>query len=151
MTTLGVDFADFSDPLPSASVGVRFGGKGGSFVASYTGAITRALVSIEGVLEADVLAVPLDKAEIEETLEVMEAMDSVESRLLSGSDGLLGGRAGEGCVELLRVGSRGGGAGLGGFWPVRVIVGGGRMPSLATPLGSFPMLLLTGEVTRVDE
>lgn len=94
---------------------------------------------------------PFDKAEIEETLEVMEAMDSLESRLLSGSEGLLGGRAGEGCVELLRGGSRGGGAGLGAFWPVRVIVGGGRIPSLRTPLGSFPMLLLTGEVTTVDE
>ena len=146
-----MDFADFSNPLPSASVGVRFGGKGGSFVGSNTGAITRVLVSIEGVLEADVLAVPLDKAEIEETLEVMEAMDSLESRLLSGSDGLLGGRAGEGCVELLRGGSRGGGAGFGAFWPVRVTVGGGRIPSLLGPLGSFPILLLTDEATMVDE
>lgn len=104
---------------------------------------------MEGVREVDVLAVPLDRADMEETLEVVEAIDSLESRLLNGSVGLLGGSAGDGWVEFLRGGSRGGGVGFGGwatFWPVRVIVGGGRRPSLLGPLGSFPTALLDGEV-----
>lgn len=49
----------------------------------------------------------------------------------------------------MRGGSRGGGVGFGGwatFWPVRVIVGGGRRPSLLGPFGSFPTPLLDGEV-----
>ena len=156
MTTLGGDFVAFSGVLPCSisSVGVRFGGRGGSFAGSKTGAILLP-VSIDGVREADVLAVPFERAEIEEILEVVEAMDSFESRLLKNSEGRLGGRAGEGCIEFLRGGNRGGGVGFGDwaiFWPVRVIVGGGRMPSLLGPLGSLPMPLPEDrEVTAVDE
>ena len=152
-TTLGVDLADLSGTLPFSTccVGVRFGGRGGSFAGSKTGAI-RLPPSIEGVREADVRAVPLESAEIEEIFEVVEAIDSIESRLLSGSEGLLGGRAGENCVESLRGGRRGGGVGFGDwaiFCPVRVIVGGGRTPSRLGPLGTLPMVLLEGDVVML--
>lgn len=92
-----MDFADFKGTLPlsGSCVWVRFGGRGGSFVGSKTGAILLP-PSMEGVREVDVLAVPLDRADIEEILEVVEAIDSLESRLLNGSVGLLGGSAGDG-------------------------------------------------------
>ena len=149
-TTLGVDLADLSGTLPFSTccVGVRFGGRGGSFVGPNTGAIFLP-PSIEGVREAAVRAVPLESAEIEEMFEVVEAMDSIESRLLSDSVGLLGGRAGENCVESLRGGRRGGGVGFGGwaaFCPVRVMVGGGSTPSRLGPSGTLPMALFDGEV-----
>lgn len=109
-----MDFTVFSGALPfsTSCVAVRFGGRGGSFAGSKTGAILLP-PSIDGVRDADVLAVPLERADIEEMLEVVEAMDSLESRLLNASEGLLGGRAGDGCVEFLRGGRRGGGVGLG--------------------------------------
>ena len=115
VTTLGVDLADRRGTLPFSTgcVGVRFGGRGGSFAGSKTGAILLP-PSIERVREAEVRAVPLESAEIEEIFEVVEAIDSIESRLLSGSEGLLGGRAGEHCVESLRGGRRGGGVGFEG-------------------------------------
>ena len=135
-------------PFSTCCVGVRFGGRGGSLAGSNTGAILLP-PSIEGVREADVRAVPLERAEIEEIFEVVEAIDSIESRLLSGSEGLLGGRAGEHWVESLRGGSRGGGVGFGEgaiFCPVRVIVGGGRTPSRLGPLGTLPIALVEAEV-----
>lgn len=55
----------------------------------------------------DVLAVPVDKAETEE---MVEEMDSVESLLLSCSEGRRGGRAGD--LEGLLVGILGGPAGF---------------------------------------
>lgn len=145
--------ADLSAALPFSTgwVGVRFGGRGGRLAGSNTGAILLP-PSIEGVREAEVRAVPLERAEMEEMFEVVEAMDSIESRLLNGSVGLLGGRAGESCVESLRGGSRGGGVGFGGwatFWPVRVIVGGGRTPSRLGPLGRLPIPLLDGDVVAM--
>ena len=116
MTTLGVDFADFSGVLPFSKswLGVRLGGRGGSFEASNTGAILLP-PSIDGVREADVLAVPLEsvpfeRADMAEILEVVEAIDSFESRRFS--EGRLGGKAGDGCVEFFRGGSLGGGVGF---------------------------------------
>ena len=152
-TTLGVDLADLSGTLPFSTccVGVRFGGRGGRFAGSNFGGILLP-PSIEGVREADVRAVPLESAEIEEIFEVVEAMDSIESRRLSGSEGLLGGRAGDNFVESLRGGRRGGGVGFGGwaiFCPVRVIVGGGRTTSRLGPLGALPIALLEGDVVAM--
>lgn len=97
---------------------------------------------IDGVLEADVLAVPFDRPEIEEMFEIVDEIDSVESRLARLPEGRLGGREGEGCEDCVRGGSRGGGIGLAGFetaWPVRVMVGGGRTPFRLDPLGSLPI------------
>lgn len=90
------------------------GGSGGRAEGSKTGALTR-LPSIEVVLECVVLAVPFERADIEEMLEKVEEIDSFEAFRLSCrfSDGLLGGRAGEGCVDNFRAGNRGGGAGAG--------------------------------------
>ena len=58
---------------------------------------------------------PLESAEIEEMLDMMELIDSFESRLLKGSEGRLGGSAGDGWVEFFRGGNRGGGVGFGGW------------------------------------
>lgn len=88
------------------------GGSGGKVKGSKTGAFTR-LPSIEGVLECTVLAAPFDRADIEETFEKVEEIDSFEAFLVicRFSDGLLGGSAGEGCVDIFLTGNLGGGAG----------------------------------------
>jgi len=80
-------------------------------------------------------------------VETIEDIDSTESRLLSWSDGLRGGRAGEGCdcgTEGFLGGSFGGVAlsvGLLTLCPVRVMIGGGRTGGRLGPLGSLPMPL----------
>lgn len=76
----------------------RICGKGGRDDGSYTGALTRPVApSIEGVLDVDVRAVVADKADIEDTLEVTEDIDSFESLLFNRcSEGLRGGRLGDG-------------------------------------------------------
>lgn len=58
---------------------------------------------------------PLDRADIEEMFEKVEDIDSLEAFLLNCrfSDGLLGGSAGEGCVDIFLTGNLGGGAGTG--------------------------------------
>lgn len=97
---------------------------------------------MDGVLEVDVLAVPFDMPEIDDMFEMVDAMDSAESRRARFPDGRLGGKAGDGCADGVRGGSRGGGVGLGGFetaWPVRIMVGGGRTPFRLDPLGSLPI------------
>lgn len=107
---------DFSTSLYlfSTSSFVRLGGSGGKFEGSKTGAFTR-LPSIEVVLECAVLAVPFDKADMVEIFEKVEETDSMEAFLLicRFSDGLLGGSAGEGCVDIFLTGNLGGGAGAG--------------------------------------
>ena len=65
---------------------------------------------MDGVLEADVLAVPFDSPEIDEMFEIVDEIDSVESRRVRFPEGRLGGREGDGCED-----SVGGGVGLGGF------------------------------------
>ena len=71
--------------------------------------------SIEGFLECRVIVVPFDRADTEDIFEKVEEMDSLEAFLLNCtfSDGLLGGSAGEGCVDNFLTGSLGGGAGAG--------------------------------------
>jgi hypothetical protein len=51
---------------------------------------------MEGVLDVYVLAVPFDRADIDEMFEKVDETDSLEAFLLNCSDGLLGGRAGDG-------------------------------------------------------
>ena len=107
---------DFSISLYlfSTSSFVRLGGSGGRDEGSKMGALTR-LPSIEGVLESTVLAVPFDRAEMEDIFEKVDEIDSLEAFLLIGrfSDGLLGGSAGEGCVDAFLAGNLGGGADAG--------------------------------------
>ena len=115
VVTLGVDFVVLKDILLlsfSFSCGVRFGGSGGSVEGSYIGALILP-PSMEGVLEVEVLLVPSDKADIEETVDIVELIDSFESRRLSCSDGFRGGSAGDRCMDVVLAGRRGGGAGLG--------------------------------------
>ena len=68
---------------------------------------------MDGVLECTVLAVPLDRADMVETFEKVEEIDSFEAFLLNCrfSDGLLGGNAGEGWLDIFLTGNLGGGAG----------------------------------------
>ena len=90
------------------------GGSGGKVEGSKTGTLIR-LPSIEGVLECTDLAVPFDRADIEEMFEKVEEIDSFEAFLLNWrfSDGLLGGSAGDGCVDIFLTANLGGGAGAG--------------------------------------
>jgi len=70
---------------------------------------------VDGVLDAEVLAVPFESADIDEIFEKVEDMDSLESRRINCcSEGLRGGNAGDGCDEDCLGGSRGGGVGFGG-------------------------------------
>lgn len=131
---------------------VRFGGRGGKVEGSKTGAFTL-LESNEVCRELGVLASPFDNVEI---VEMVDDIDSFEAFLLSCcSDGLRGGKAGEGCDEVFLTGSLGGGAGadLGDcsiFWPVRtMLVGGGSTPFLG-PLGSLPIALLLGALSWLE-
>ena len=104
------------------------GGKGGRVEGSYTGTLTLD-PSMDGALDADVLLVAFDRAEVVDIVEITEEMDSFESRLLDCSDGRRGGSAGDFCTEAFRGGSRGGGGGdaCEGLtrWPVLIISGGG--------------------------
>lgn len=61
------------------------------------------------------MAVPFDKADMDEIFEKVDEIDSLEAFLLicRFSDGLLGGSAGEGCVDFFLTGNLGGGAGAG--------------------------------------
>ena len=115
VVTLGVDFAPFSGILclSTSPVG-RFGGRGGRLEGLKAGGTMRSPF-IDGVLEADVLAVPFERPEMDETFEMVDATDSVESRLVRFPDGRLGGSDGDGCDDGVRGGSRGGGVGLAGF------------------------------------
>ena len=67
---------------------------------------------MEGLLEIDVLAVPLDKFENVERFDMVEAIDSEESRRVIGWEGLRGGRDGEDCKDGVRGGSLGGAFGF---------------------------------------
>lgn len=71
--------------------------------------------------------------------DMVEAIDSEESRRTMGAEGLRGGRDGDDCKEGVRGGSLGGAVGFADFeasWPVRVMVGGGKTPFRLAPLGS---------------
>ena len=140
--TLGVDLLALNGILClSLSDLGRLGGRGGRVEGLKTGAIIRP-ACIDGVRDAEVLAVSFDRAETEDMFEIVDAIDSVDSRLPRCPEGRLGGSDGDGCDEGVRGGSLGGGVGLVGFetaWPVRLMVGGGRTPFRPGPLGSLPM------------
>ena len=87
---------------------------------------------------------PLEIFETEEVVEKTDESEPFESRRANCSDGLRGGKAGDGWAETLRAGKFGCGFGFGGsetFWPVRMILGGGRTSTREEPLGWFPMPL----------
>ena len=95
----------------------RLGGSGGSVEGLNAGGIIRSAF-IDGVLEADVLAVPFDMFDIFERVErfeTVEAIDSLESLRLRVPDCLLGGKDGDACEDDVRGGNLGGGVGLVGF------------------------------------
>lgn len=79
---------------------VRLGGSGGSVPGSKVGALTLPM-STEEALEAGVLAVPLERADIDEIVDIVEEIDSFEALRIKCSDGLRGGKAGEGLVDCL--------------------------------------------------
>lgn len=115
VVTLGVDFVPFNGILClSFSLVGRLGGRGGRVEGLKAGGTIRSPF-MDGVLEADVLAVPFDMPEIDDMFEMVDEMDSVESRRAKFPEGRLGGRAGDGCADGVRGGSRGGGVGLAGF------------------------------------
>lgn len=58
---------------------VRFGGSGGKVVGSKTGAFTLLLASIEGVRGVYILAVPLDRVDIDDMFEIIEDTDSLDA------------------------------------------------------------------------
>lgn len=64
---------------------------------------------MDGVLDAAVLAVPLVPTETADIVEIVEDMDAFEPLRCRVSDGLLGGKAGEGWVDCFRGGKTGGG------------------------------------------
>lgn len=70
--------------LCSASCCVRFGGSGGSFAGSNTGALILPFSPlIDGVLEWVFTVVPLERADMDEMVEIAEEIDSSEAFLLS--------------------------------------------------------------------
>ena len=118
-------------------VELLLGGSTGSVEGSYTGALTLP-PSIDGALTSCLLA-PFDRWDTEDTAEKVDDTDSFDPRLWTCSDGLLGGKAGDGCVESLLGGNRGGAAGFGASrWPVLVMIGGGNTPFCFDPIGSLP-------------
>ena len=126
----------FSTSVPEPLLG----GSTGRVEASYIGALTLP-PSVDGTL-LSCLLVPFDRWDTEDTTEKVDDTDSFDPRLWTCSDGRLGGKAGDGCVESLRGGNRGGGAGFGAsLWPVLVMVGGGSTPFCFGPIGSLPTLL----------
>lgn len=115
VVTLGVDFAPFNCiRCFSVSLVGRFGVRGGRLERLNAGGTIRSPF-IDGVLEADVLAVPFDRPEMEEIFETVDEIDSVESRRTRLPEGRLGGSEGDGCEDGVRGGSRGGGVDLAGF------------------------------------
>ena len=62
---------------------VRFGGSGGKVVGSKIGAFTLLPASIEGVREVYILAVPLDRVDIDDMFDMVEDTDSLDAFLLS--------------------------------------------------------------------
>lgn len=101
---------DFSISLYRSSTAsfVLLGGRGGKVAGSNTGALTLPMSS-DGVLSPGALLGPFDKVE---TVEMVDEMDSFEVLLSSCcSEGLRGGKAGEGCADLFLAGSFGGGTG----------------------------------------
>ena len=72
--------------------------------------------SVERVIEVEALAVPSERIDAEDIVEIVEASDSVEPRLAScPPEGCLGGKAGDSCKDSFRGGNLGGGFGLDGF------------------------------------
>ena len=133
---LGVDFVAFN-VARGLSLFSRFGGNGGREASPHAGAFKRHFASVEGDLDVVVVLVAF---ETPDRLDIVEFIDSVESRLGTGPEGRRGGRAGEGKVGW-RFG-RGGGTALGlstVFWPVRTMTGGGKNPFWRAPLCSLPM------------
>lgn len=115
--TLGSRASDLTGDilLFSTFCAERFGGRGGRLEGLKAGAIIRP-DSAEGLLEIDVLAVPLDRFENVEMFDMVEAIDSEESRrTMSGAEGLRGGRDGDDCMEGVRGGSLGGAVGFAGL------------------------------------
>lgn len=113
--TPGLIVSAFNGVLPYSTLRTsRLGGGGVRLEGLYAGAIIRP-ASPEGVLEIDVLAVPLDRFEIVEMFDKVEAIDSDESRLTRGAGGLRAGRDGDDCKEFTRGGSRGGAIGFADF------------------------------------
>ena len=122
-------------------VELLLGGSTGSVEGSYTGALTLPL-SVDCALTSCLL-VPFDRWDTEDSAEKVDDTDSFDPRLWTCSDGRLGGKAGDGFVESLLGGNRGGGAGFGAsLWPVLVMVGGGSTPFCFGPIGSLPTPLL---------
>ena len=103
---------DFSISLYLSSIAsfVRLGGNGGKLAGSKTGALILP-ASIEIALDPEVLPPPFDKVDIEEMVEEIDSFDAFLVNCCS--EGLRGGKAGEGCVDCLLAGSLGGGAGAG--------------------------------------
>ncbi len=96
--------------LFSTSSLVRLGGRGGRAGGCKVGAFTLP-ESNEVCRELGVLGIPFDNVEI---VEMVDDIDSLENFLTSCcSEGLRGGKAGEGCVEAFLTGSLGGGNGAG--------------------------------------
>lgn len=118
VTTVGDDFVPANSSLfLSIFCFGRLGGRGGRVEGLKAGGTIRP-ASIDGVLEADVLAVPLDIFdifEIVERFETVEAIDSLESLRPRAPDGLLGGKDGDACTDGVRGGNFGGGVGRVGF------------------------------------
>ena len=126
VTSDGFDFVAFNGTLVLISFDcVRLGGNGGNVPSPQAGAaiILRPL-SADCFLEyTAAFEGPRESADIDDTFDMTEAFDSLESRLTICSDGLLGGNAGAGPDDFLD--GRGGGALFFCFSPVRVMTGGG--------------------------
>lgn len=148
LVTFGIDFVPTNGIRAFSIARSERWGREGNVDGLKAGGIIRPPFG-ERVLEAEVLAVPSERIDAEDIVEIVEANDSEESRLISWPpEGRLGGRAGDSCKESFRGGSLGGGFGLDGFemdWPVRVMVGGGSIPFRLGPLGSLPMPLIEME------
>lgn len=118
VAALGFDVCAFAGVFSCSTVRAgRFGRRGGGLEGSNAGAICRP-VSIEGgLLEIEVRAVPLDKLDIVDMFETLEAIDSEEPRLAMSAEGRRGGKAGDDCEEGVRGGNLGGATGFAGLAP----------------------------------
>lgn len=148
LVTFGVDFVPTKGIRAFSVARSERWGREGNVEELKAGGIIRP-PSVERVIEVEVLAFPSERIDAEDIVEIVEANDSEDSRLIScPPEGRLGGRAGDNCKDSFRGGSLGGGFGLDGFemdWPVRVMVGGGSMPFRFGPLGSLPMPFIETE------
>ncbi|MCJ1345225.1 hypothetical protein MMC31_003431 [Peltigera leucophlebia] len=145
LVTFGVDFVPTKGIRAFSVARSERWGREGNVEELKAGGIIRP-PSVERVIEVEVLAVLFERMDVEDIVEIVEANDSEDSRLIScpPPEGRLGGRAGDSCKDSFRGGSLGGDFGLDGFetdWPVRVMVGGGSIPFRFGPLGSLPMPL----------